>query len=143
MCGTNAVSAYMSMGHPGKSNKRWRSELPAALPLGEHTYRHPSSCPVVCHASQEDADGFTLNPALAPLFRRLSSLPSHLHLSAICSILPSPLLPCYLTYSAIYPFPTDVSLTLALVFRMLGTRLPVRICRKAQENMTFRKSDPH
>jgi len=49
--------------------------------------RHPSICPALCHASQQDADGFTLDPALSPLSLRLSLLASCLHLSAICYIL--------------------------------------------------------
>lgn len=78
----------VSMERPGESNeKKKESEQPAALPVTEHAYGHPSSCPRLCHASQEDADWFTLDPALSPLLRRLSSLPALLHLSTICSIL--------------------------------------------------------
>lgn len=98
------MSAYVSMGHPGESNKRRRSEQPAALPLSEHTYGHPSSCPPLCHTSQGDADGFTLHPALSSLSQCLPSPPSHLHLSTICSILLTPSLPCYLMKSLITVF---------------------------------------
>ncbi len=73
------------------------------------TYRHPSSCPALCHASQGDADGFTLDLALSPLSLRLSSPPSRLHLSAICSILLTSFLPCYLAHSLISPFSCGLS----------------------------------
>lgn len=97
VCGTVAVSAYVSMGHPGESNKRRRSEQPAALPLSEHTYRHPSSCPALCHASQEDADGFTLDPGLSPLSLS-TSLSSALPPPSVCHLLHPSLL--YLLYTS-------------------------------------------
>lgn len=84
-------------GHSGESNKRQRNEPPAALPLSEHTYRHPSICPALRLASHREADGSTLDPALSPLSLHLSSLPSRLRLSAICSILPTFSLP-YLVF---------------------------------------------
>lgn len=92
------------MKHLGEANKRWRREQPAVLPLTKHTYRHPSYCPVLCHASQEDADGITLDAALYPLFLRLFPQPSCLHLSAICSIPLSSSLPCCLAFSSILLF---------------------------------------
>lgn len=92
------------MKYLGEANKRWRREQPAALPLTKHTYRHPSNCPVLRHASQEDADGFTLDAALYPLFLRLFPQPSCLHLSAICSIPLSSSLPCCLAFSLILLF---------------------------------------
>lgn len=47
----------VSMERPGESNeKKKKSEQPAALPVTEHAYGHPSSCLRLCHASQEDAD---------------------------------------------------------------------------------------
>lgn len=99
------------------------------MPLNEHTYRHPSSCPALCHASQEDADGFTLDPALSPLFQQLSSLPFCVHLSAICSILLTSSLPCYLACSFIPPF--------YLLSPAYGPRFTVRICREALKKPLF------
>lgn len=84
-CCVSAVCQWSVQVNPTKKKKK--SEQPAALPVTEHAYGHPSSCLRLCHASQEDADWFTLDPALSPLLRRLSFLPALLHLSTICSIL--------------------------------------------------------
>lgn len=96
------------------------------------TYRHLSSCPALCHASQGDADGFTLDLALSPLSPRLSSLPSRLHLSAICSILLTSSLPCYLTDSLISPF--SHSLFTYFITHVGGCLLQGFYCQDPQES---------
>lgn len=144
VCGTSAVSAYVSMRHPGESNKRWRSEQPAAEPLTEHAYRHPSSCPALCHASQEDADGFTLDPALSPLFLRLfSALPP----PSVCHLLhPSKFLPLILPHVqldfTLLPQPLHL-----LCHSCLCCLVQEFDCQDLQESagkkVFSRKSDPH